>query len=322
MGVTVYKSSDGSAPTLNGQAGSLLTVLGKCLVDGYGAKAAAGWTRAFADAGNIGMFQNAGGAVGTLKMCLNIVDNAPRASPFNDGREARFRCGEGATNVSTLTNGFAAANYFQRKSFTADATARNWIVIADARTVIFLAQTGDYGSSGYSGFYAGEFYSIKSTQDNFNAIIIGRTIEQVAATPVAAATDEALFKLSALNVATVGHTVPRSWDETQQLVAVSASGNPAHSAASLFGLCNYPNPVDSAIELSQITLCEAATFPVVRGRLRGLWHWLHPLGSNVRDGDTFNGTGSLAGKSFLIVKPVANHDGILVVETSNTWETN
>ena len=47
MTVTVYLSTDASAPTLDGNVGSLITVLDAVLVNGYGAKAAAGWTKAF-----------------------------------------------------------------------------------------------------------------------------------------------------------------------------------------------------------------------------------------------------------------------------------
>ncbi len=48
----VYKSTDAGAPTLDGNKGSLITVLKACLVNGYGAKAGAGWTIALEDAAN------------------------------------------------------------------------------------------------------------------------------------------------------------------------------------------------------------------------------------------------------------------------------
>ncbi|MGE3907973.1 MAG: hypothetical protein AB7K36_01385, partial [Chloroflexota bacterium] len=43
----IYRSTDSGAPVLTGQAGSLLNLLDKCLVDGYGSKAAAGWSRPY-----------------------------------------------------------------------------------------------------------------------------------------------------------------------------------------------------------------------------------------------------------------------------------
>jgi hypothetical protein len=49
--------------------------------------------------------------------------------------------------------------------------------------------------------------------------------------------------------------------------------------------------------------------------------------AGVNDADTFNGSGQLAGKAFQIVRPVGGNTvpvgavRILVLETSNTWET-
>jgi hypothetical protein len=48
--VTVYRSTDAGAPQLNGAVGTWLNVIQKCLVDGYGAKTALGWSRDFYDA--------------------------------------------------------------------------------------------------------------------------------------------------------------------------------------------------------------------------------------------------------------------------------
>ena len=47
MTVTVYRSTDASAPVLTGVAGAMKAVLDACLVNGYGAKAAAGWSAPF-----------------------------------------------------------------------------------------------------------------------------------------------------------------------------------------------------------------------------------------------------------------------------------
>lgn len=47
MTVTAYFSTDASAPTLTGTTGSLVALLDAILVNGYGAKAAAGWSIAY-----------------------------------------------------------------------------------------------------------------------------------------------------------------------------------------------------------------------------------------------------------------------------------
>src|SRR5277367_4813757 len=60
MTITVYKSSDASAPVLSGQAGAMAGVLDACLVNGYGSKAAAGWGTAFTGT-NLRAYQPASG---------------------------------------------------------------------------------------------------------------------------------------------------------------------------------------------------------------------------------------------------------------------
>jgi hypothetical protein len=56
---TVYKSTDDNAPVLNGIAGSLINLLRKVLVDGFGTKAGAGWTLEFLNtAETIAVFRN------------------------------------------------------------------------------------------------------------------------------------------------------------------------------------------------------------------------------------------------------------------------
>lgn len=60
MGVTVYRFDDAGAPTLSAAAGALISVLDACLVNGYGAKPAAGWTKAFSDTNQAAYRQGAG----------------------------------------------------------------------------------------------------------------------------------------------------------------------------------------------------------------------------------------------------------------------
>lgn len=78
----------------------------------------------------------------------------------------------------------------------------------------------------------------------------------------------------------------------------------------------YPNPADNSIYLSRLFLASSVpTFTHLRGYARGVWSWLHNGGVN--DGDTFNGAGDLAGKSFLVIKNGPNQ-GLFIIETSNT----
>jgi hypothetical protein len=241
MPVLVYKSTDAGAPVLTGLAGSLVTVLDAVLTTGYGAKAAAGWAIAFTGA-NKRIYRP---PTGQLRGFYRVQDDAPNPT-FAGGREARVKGSEAATGVDVQTNLFPTAaqlanGLFVRKSATADATAVPWIAIADDRTLYFFNNTKDY--TGYSSFMIGEYFSLKPTPDAFNGMVIGRAIEQVAATPTANCIDERLDDLAAITAGLTGHYVPRSWTEFYpSAVQVGKHGNAAHSAITLCGLAAVSEP--------------------------------------------------------------------------------
>lgn len=319
MTVTVYQSTDASAPVLDGSAGSLCTVLDAVLVNGYGAKAAAGWAIAFTGTSKR-VYRP---ATGLLRSYLRVQDDAPRVSPYNNAREARITGFEVCTTVDVGTGKFPVSTNGIILQKSNDGTAKPWIVIADDRTVYMFVQSGDYGI-GWASFAFGEYFSLKGTADSFNGVLIGNITETLIASPFQSSTNENLPKLVGLTAVASGHFVPRSWEEqgpTTANVGVGKHGNAAHSAAVLAGILPFPHIIDSGIWLSQVWLHEPSTNPIIRGRMRGFWHQLHPAAA-LKHGDTWSGTGALAGKSFMAIGPTPSYDGMFVIETSNTWETN
>lgn len=317
---TVYRSTDASAPSLTGQAGSLLAVLGACLVDGYGAKAGAGWARAYADSGNKGSFRAASGQ----RYYFALDDNA--TSTVALGREGHARGYEAMSAVATGTFPFptvaqaAAPGVPIRKSSTPDSTARRWIVVADPLTFYLFTWSGEH--PGWSGFAFGEVYSYLAADLGRTALIGRQTVGSTSALI------DNLNDLHALQIATTtppGHWLARGIEQAQGTpVIVGKHGNGAHSAVTLVGLAGFPSPNSGGILLNRVYLHEATTAgtteaPPVRGHLRGFWHYLHPAGSQVSDGDTFNGAGDLTGRSFLVISPTANAAGIYILETTE-WE--
>lgn len=146
MAYTEYRSSDGSAPVLSGQAGALYAILKACLVDGYGAKAAAGWTEEFSGT-NKGVLRP---SHGNRFRCR--VDDTGTTT-------ARIRGYESMSDVDTGTGEFptdaqVTGGLYVGKSSTADATARPWIVFADGkRFILFVAyQAGQTGAFGHTVF--------------------------------------------------------------------------------------------------------------------------------------------------------------------------
>lgn len=330
MAPTVYKSTDASAPVLTGQVGSLLAVLDAVLVIGYGAKAAAGWSKPFANSANKGCYRIGGGSL----LNLTVDDSGPNAT--SGAREAQCRGFETLSSVSAGTGAFPtttqlASGIIIRKSATADATANPWVIVADALTAYVFIDTKDF--TGYGGFMFGDIYSLKSG-DAYRCMIIGRT---VAASQLDS--DDHLQDLFAPAIAAAnltGHYMPRNTQgDLQSSATIGAAQVGKHAADGVKstnlllattdrmgnGMVMYPNPYDGSIMLSRVWVHEGAKEMIVRGRLRGFWDFLHPASVPVNDGDTFSGQGDLNGKTFVIVKPVADGDGLYVLETSNTWET-
>lgn len=319
MVVKVYKSTDASAPVLDSSLGSLCTVLDACLVNGYGAAAGAGWSIAFTGTSK----RCYRPATGLLRGLLRVQDDAPRAAPFNNANEARITCFEAMTTVDVGTGKYpVTSNGIILQKAQGIGLPAKWTCIADDRTVYFFAQSGDYGNS-YASFGAGEYYSLKTGGDSFNGMLIGNNIETVAATPAQSVANENLGRMSAFPAATAGHFLPRPWTGTGPAAAnvtFGKHGDQAHSTTNLVGLLQYPNPWDNALYLSQVWVHDPLG-NLMRGRMRGFWHCLHPA-STLKDGDTWTGTGALAGKSFMAIGPVPDGLGTFVLETSSTWETN
>ena len=131
--VRYYRWDDAGAPVLSGQVGALNAVLRACLVGtsgiAYGSKPSAGWSEAFIGAAsNIAAFRNnpADGASGCY---VRVNDNAPGSA---GARESQIQAFASMSDINTGVN--ETASPWIRKSSTADATARRWLVVADGMT--------------------------------------------------------------------------------------------------------------------------------------------------------------------------------------------
>lgn len=334
MAVTLYKSTDASAPSLTGQVGSLVALLDAILVNGYGTQAAAGWTKAFTGT-NLASYRM--GTTGNTGFYLDVNDAAPGTG---GAKEARMRGYEAMTAVGTGTNAFPTSSQSSfgvvcRKSSTADTTARPWYCVADNSVLHLFVDTGDFTNPSYSfAFSFGDYFSYKSG-DTYNSAIIGRKAEN--------STNDTDDTLSILQIAPnppstllPGHYTARVWTGTggsiqfSKFSALLAAIQPGNGNGTQYGPCGssntgcvYPNGPDGAIELAPIWIGHNGS---VRGYLKGLWAPCHyqPCGH----GDTFSGTGNMSGKSFLALnlKGATNNwsgtsstSGQIIVETSNTW---
>lgn len=352
MTVRVYKSTDASAPTLSGSAGSLCTVLDAVLVNGYGSQAAAGWSIAFTGTNKRHYAMGAGGTGFTVY----IDDSAPTTA-----KEARMTGFQTATALGTGTGQFPTFAQINigigavviRKSTTADATARAWTILADAHTFYMFFETGDYTAPviSYPTMF-GDFFTYGSA-DLYNCIIIGRAVENNSQPCTNGTTNSASYwdgfssgaNLGSTGMSNVqsGHYVASNYTGLGGAVQVgkhaetSKMGSPNWPQWGRLGtmISNgaeqtwttefvYPNPPDSGLYVSPIYIHHSG---FVRGYLKGIWcpQQHLPLNHN----DAYSGTGNMAGKSLLAMSvlgcpntntaPPVGVPAQVHIETSDTW---
>lgn len=328
MAFVIYNSGDSGAPTLNGQTGSLITVLDACLVNGYGSRPAAGWTKPVPNTGSYGMYKQ-----GTGTTCSLFVYDVGSGSA--GGAEAVMTGWESITsfNTGSVTGSNPFPSYTQqalgagagglaggvilRKSAVPTAVARNWYVFADSSSMYMFVQTGDTANT-YYAFGFGDIYSIKSGSiDNGRCAIIGRTTASSSAANV-----ERLDLLSnTLSTAAAGHFALRAFSGVPGSVTLGKHGDQVKSGNSttLNGLITYPNPADFSLYISPLWVVDNAS-STIRGRMRGMYQLLHTI-TPFSDGTVFSGSGDFSGKVFMLIKSSGN-GGIYTMEISDTLETN
>jgi len=318
---TIYRSTDASAPVLTGEVGSLVALLTACLVNGYGAKATAGWTLSYTGT-NKAVYRPGAGS----QHYLHVAD---AGGSTGGAKEAQIRGYEAMSAIDTGTGPFPSdaqcvlyLNHLVcRKSATASNVARPWLIIADSRTCYILIQTGDTAST-YYGAAFGDIYSYAGA-DAYQTCIIGRYAENVTGYTVC----EAFGGLSTvLGTAFPGHFLARGYTQSGGSLAVGKHGDGIKqaSAVGFSGSVPFTNGPDGGIYLAPVIIHE--TSGNIRGQMRGLYVWLHTV-AGIADADTFSGSGDYATKTFLAVNQIAGNVattslGVLIVETSDTLLTN
>jgi hypothetical protein len=288
----VYRSTDGSAPVLTGTAGDLVNLLDKCLVSGFGAKAAAGWTKPYT-ATNAAVFRMGGGN----QFYLDVNDNgASNGLTGASGQEAAVRGYEVMTAASTGTGPFpttaqvAAATSNWRKSATASATARGWFMIADDRSFVLGILDGDTASM-YKLYYFGDVYSLKAGDAYRSAITVRTVVNSTAAT----GTLGSLLGTYSQASLTTGFYVARLAAST----GTSTSDILMSVGSTWETNVTFASSLDGNIYLARLLIAEQSP-AILRGWLRGLYEIITPAG--LADGDTFSGSGDFAGRTFVVVR--------------------
>lgn len=308
---TIYRSDDGSAPAISGQTSALRLALNAILVDGYGAKAAAGWTKAYEDAGNHLVAYRQGG--GSQKY-LALTDSATQISTLR-GYNSMSAVSTGVASFPRATTGLAMQC---RKSVTANSTARPWICYATNTTfylIIFGNQT-TLGSFDGGDAHLG-FGDVVPTLDyGQNTFIIAASDTSTTST-TANVTRQGLLGNS--NGSAYSVMSGRPGGSAMTWTVTKAANTPWVNTLSgeTANLPAYPDVVTSKLNIAPFyfTAQHDVMNALIIGRLPGLWCLLHAH-TSFTTLDTFSGTGNLAGRTFQIVRTGA---GGLVFETGGNW---
>lgn len=274
MTVRIYKSTDSGAPTLTGQASSLISLLSACLVDGYGSKAAAGWTKPYTGT-NLAAFRNT--TSGGSGMYLRVDDSG---TGTGSTREALVRgyatmSDVNTGTVETPTAAQVSTSIVWRKSNTTDSTARSWVIIADARTAYICINTGTLTGEYGAGLYGVGDIDSWVPGDPYGWFVAGRETQQAANIQ---GTHACLCTRAGSGYATPGTDgfwLPRGW---------AGTGSPIRAATAFFttssgaiGASSTPSIARPAPGTGLDMWIQAwiSTESTVRGRMRGLYAPLH-----------------------------------------------
>ena len=291
MTIYIKKSTDGgSPPVITQTAGSIIALLDFLLVT------TTGWTKEFSGT-NLACYR---APVGTNRFRLYVDDTSTTT--------ARLIGYEEMTSISAGTGLFPTTAQLSGGLSIAKTASAAWKFFSNGK--IFHLATQPVTIWYVHTF--GDFLSDKAA-DAFGSIHIGQH-----STGVSISNFGALVLLPATVI--TGHYVARPYTQIGSALPVGKFTDAVRSNGATImgnGGSAYPNPVGGTLQLAPVWISEASAANGTRGLLPGVWNPLHvyPLA----DGDTFSGTGALAGRTFeaVCVQTVGTHQCFM--ETSDTW---
>lgn len=295
-------------------------------------KIGAGWTKPYTGT-NKAAFQQGSGSNSNL---IRVDDNGPGAGTFKEARitgyETMSSVDVGTREYPIASQGILAgtvAAWAVRKSLTADATARDWVIAADARTFycFIKSEVAVAGSGVYYGWGFGEIYGLMAG-DLYKQFIHGRNAENIGSSSTDTF-DKVCGTITGAGGVIQGFTMDRGHNGTGDPVNSGRHGDKAKSNGNPCvgqGAIAYTNPANGAFYMARVWVHDPTTTPAknLRGRFRGYWQFLHAA-SNIQNLENLVGTGELSGKTFIMIKFGAGegaNNSCYAIETSDTVETN
>ncbi len=310
MTMRIYASTDGSAPVLTGQAGSLVALLDAVLVDGYGSATAAGWTKSFT-ASNQAVYRAPSGA----RYYLDVTDT--NGGSTGSTRVAGFVTMSG---VNTGTGRYPASgtNRSWVKSASTDSTARPWFIYADDSRFWLFVQAGIASfTTKWAAAFFGDIFAIDTSWADRSVLLVRDADWTGTLSNSCWTTSEMVFPSSGEWYAPAkagGGAQFNSKPVASQFAINNGTGNSQTLGQYANGLA-YPHTPSGGIVIQRLWWGHQ-TPQTLLGHIPGAWIGCHNNAG--ADGDTFTGAGALAGKSFKRYDLL--NAGHIWIETSDTWD--
>lgn len=329
MTTILYRSTDPDAPQLSTASGSLTAIFDACLVNGYGAKPAAGWTKEFFQSNLRSGYKQ---GLGSNSHYLYLDDGA--------GTTVRAR---GFVTMESIDKGaqpfptdaqMPGGVYVHKHDGLAGN--REWLMVANEKAVWFVTQMNSSATWAEASLFF--FGAIKSNRqaDNFSTMIMGAYQAQHAgnATYQTPATN---FGTSATLICPTtsllpSHFMASAWHglggsinvgkhcdisraHDQDIYSYYSPSRNAKMGLYAQNTSLFANPVDGSIHLMPTYVHEAGG--AIRGVMPGMF--AHPYYRDTvlpATGSLIEGTGDFAGRSFMVVWCWY---GSVLLEISDTW---
>ncbi len=330
MTVTVYRSTDASAPTMSKSVGQWITILDAILVNGYGAKSAAGWTKSYSGT-NKAVYRAGGGSQSYLR-----IDDSGQANYATDVAGSA-----GASDVDTITGRFPLVG--TTLVWDKSANAR-WICVANDKAFYFFvgADPGWNTSATFNhdtafhGLFFGDIAALGGTSDT------GRALLGASAGSLNSSSSTGNLAGAPAGVEVLAQASAYSLPSTQAYMAMDGALKTAAprvrlevpgivTNTSIFHAQTSAQFGQDFRRLEVMSFVGGRSDQVeTRGFMPGLYLPKNLTAFTGKLGQTWSGAGASAGKTFEMIPTIsvnvsASHWSAanlmpLIVETSDTWD--
>lgn len=296
MAVRYYFSTDASAPAISGTAGTLISVLDACLVNGYGSKTGAGWTKAYSGT-NLAAYRMSTASPAT-GFYMRVDDTGTTS--------ARLVGYETMSDVNTGTGPFPAGAQFSGglfflKSSAANTTARPWMLIAENRSFYLMVLSNQTAFGAGDNWNAAMFFGdiiTRKASDGFNCALIAHTNASTSACQLGHANSISSYAPLDAHYLARDYTGVGGSRAFGKCKIYRTSGVSATVLGATESYQAFPDPISQTWNLGKVMVMESAI--VMRGTLPGIYDSIgaFQIGNPF---DIIPGQGSLSGTQFVLL---------------------